>query len=161
MTLEYTHRPARPEDLSHICSFPQNPVELYYMYPKASFPLTFEQLKLNYDNRSDSTVFCSGETVVAFANLYDIEPGKQCFLGNVIIDPAFRGKGVSTYLLKTMAEIAVQRHQIQELHLTCFNTNTTGLLLYHRTGFVPYALEKRTDPTGNFLLAVHMKITCK
>lgn len=129
------------------------------MFPKATFPLTFDQLKLNFDNRFDCTVFLSGETVVAFANLYDIEPGKQCFLGNVIIDPAYRGKGVSTYLLETMAEIAVRQHRVQALHLTCFNTNTTGLLLYHKTGFVPYALEKRTDAEGKSLLAVQMKKT--
>lgn len=157
MTPLYTHRPARLEDLPLICSFPQNPVELYFMYPKAVFPLTFEQLKLNYDNRFDCTVFLSGKTVVAFANLYDIEQGKQCFLGNVIIHPDYRGKGVSTYLLDAMAEIAVQKHHVQELHLTCFNTNTPGLLLYLRSGFKPYDLEKRTDPDGKFLLAVHMK----
>jgi len=29
--------------------------------------------------------------------------------------------------------------------------------LYHKTGFVPYALEKRTDFEGKSLLAVHMK----
>jgi RimJ/RimL family protein N-acetyltransferase len=160
MTPNYTHRPARLEDLPILCPFPRNAVELYFMYPKASFPLTVDQLKINFDNRSDCTVFLSDETVVAFANLYDIEPGKQCFLGNVIIDPAFRGKGVSTYLLETMAEIAVQHHRVKELHLTCFNTNTTGLLLYHRTGFSPYALEKRTDHLGGSLLAIHMKKTC-
>lgn len=159
MTSSYTHRPARLEDLPLICSFPQSPMELYFMFPKAVFPLTFEQLKRNFDDRSDCTVFCSDENVVAFANLYDIETGKLCFLGNVIIDPAYRGKGVSHYLLQAMAEIAVKKHDVQELHLTCFNTNTPALLLYHKTGFVPYALENRIDPFGKQLLAVHMKKT--
>ena len=157
MPTALSHREARLEDLPLICTFPQTAMELYFMYPKATFPLTYEQLKHNFDNRSDCTVFLSDENVVAFANMYDIEPGKQCFLGNVIINPAFRGKGVSHYLLETMAEIAVQRHQAKELHLTCFNTNTPGLLLYHKTGFIPYALEKRTDFEGKPLLAVNMK----
>lgn len=157
MPQAYSHREASLEDLPLVCPFPQNPTELYFMYPKATFPLTFDQLKLNFDNRSDCTVFLSDETVVAFANMYDIEQGKQCFLGNVIIHPDFRGKGVSQYLLETMAEIAVQRHQAKELHLTCFNTNTPGLLLYLKTGFIPYAMEKRTDFEGKSLLAVNMK----
>lgn len=127
------------------------------MFPKATFPLTYEQLKSNFDHRTDCTVFLSGETVVAFANMYDIEPGIRCFLGNVIINPLWRGKGVSDYLLNTMAEIAAQKHQAKELHLTCFNTNTPGLLLYHKTGFTPYAMEKRLDYDGKSLLAVHMK----
>jgi len=157
MSQLYTHREACLEDLPFICPFPQNSVELYFMYPKATFPLTYEQLKFNFENRSDSTLFLSGETVVAYANMYDVEFGRQCFLGNVIINPLFRGKGVSEYLLKTMAEIAVQKHQAKELHLTCFNTNTPGLLLYLKTGFTPYAMEKRTDFEGKSLLAIHMK----
>ena len=157
MTPIYTHRQSNLEDLPQICTFPQNPTELHFMYPKATFPLTFEQLKLNFDNRPNSTVFLSDKTVVAFANLYDIEPSKQCFLGNVVINPLFRGKGVSEYLLEAMAEIAAQNYQVKELHLTCFNTNTPGLLLYLKTGFTPYAMEKRTDFEGKSLLAVHMK----
>jgi len=31
----YTHREACLEDLPHICPFPQNTVEFYYMYPNA------------------------------------------------------------------------------------------------------------------------------
>jgi len=157
MTPNYAHRQANLEDLPQICTFPQNSMELYFMYPKATFPLTFEQLKFNFDNRFDCTVFLSDETVVAFANMYDIEPGEHCFLGNVIINPSFRGKGVSEYLLETMAEIAVRKHQAKELHLTCFNTNTPGLLLYLKTGFTPYAMEKRQDFEGKALLAIHMK----
>jgi ribosomal protein S18 acetylase RimI-like enzyme len=157
MTLNFSHRPANLEDLPQICTFPQNPMELYFMYPKATFPLTYDRLKFNFDNRSNCTVFLTDETVVAFANMYDIEPGKQCFLGNVIINPAFRGQGVGEYLLDTMAEIAVQTHQAKELHLTCFNTNTPALLLYLKTGFTPYAMEKRMDFDGKSLLAVHMK----
>jgi ribosomal protein S18 acetylase RimI-like enzyme len=153
----YTHREAHPEDLSLICCFPQNATELYFMFPKATYPLTYKQLKVNFDNRSDCTVFYSDETVVAFANLYDIEPDKQCFLGNVIINPAFRGQGVGEYLLDSMAEIAAQKYHANELHLTCFNTNTPGLLLYLKTGFTPYAMEKRIDFEGKPLLAVHMK----
>lgn len=157
MTPTYSYRQAELEDLPLICPFPQNAVELYFMFPKARFPLTFEQLRLNFESRSDCTVFLSEETVVAFANIYDVEPGIQCFLGNVIIHPAYRGKGLSNYLLATMTEIAVQRHQAKELHLTCFNTNTPGLLLYLKTGFTPYAMEKREDFEGKSLLAIHMR----
>lgn len=87
MSLLYTHREALLEDLSLICPFPQNEVELYFIYPKATFPLTFGQLKYNFDNRSDST----------------------------------------------------------------------GLLLYLKTGFTHYAMEKRTNFEGKSLLAVHIK----
>lgn len=157
MSLLYTYRGAILDDLPLICPFPQNAVELYFMFPKARFPLTTEQLRVNFESRSDCTVFLSGEKIVAFANIYDVEPSKQCFLGNVIIHPSYRGKGLSNYLLATMAEIAVQKHQAKELHLTCFNTNTPGLLLYLKTGFTPYAMEKREDFEGKSLLAIHQR----
>jgi|GEM_PF-2603287 len=51
MTAIYAHRQASLEDLPQICKFPQNPMELYFMYPKATFPLTYDQLKINFNNR--------------------------------------------------------------------------------------------------------------
>lgn len=78
MSEMYTHRQAHLEDLPHICLFPQNPVELFFMFPKATYPLTLEQFKINFSNRSDSTLFLSGETIVGYANLYDVEPGRKC-----------------------------------------------------------------------------------
>jgi hypothetical protein len=75
----------------------------------------------------------------------------------VIITPSYRSKGVSDFILKTMAEFAVQKYRAKELHLTCFNTNTPGLSLYLRSGFTPYAMEKRQDFEGKPLLAIHLK----
>lgn len=38
--MHLTHRPVRPDDIPGICSFPQSPAELFYMFPKASYPLS-------------------------------------------------------------------------------------------------------------------------
>lgn len=40
----FTHRAVEPNDLEIISRFPQNENELYFMYPKAWFPLTVDQL---------------------------------------------------------------------------------------------------------------------
>jgi len=153
----FTHREAILDDLPQICSFPQNATELYFMYPKAKFPLTFEQLKFNFENRSNSTVFLHGTRIVGYANMYDVEPGNKCTMGNVIIHPEYRGKGVSKYIIQVMEEIASQKYQAKELHLTCFNTNTPALLLYQSTGFTVYAMEKRQDFEGKPIIAINMK----
>ncbi len=38
--MHLTHRTVEPNDIPIICSFPQEPDELFYMFPKASYPLT-------------------------------------------------------------------------------------------------------------------------
>ena len=35
-----THRPVSAEDVLTICDFPQTPQELFFMFPKAQYPLT-------------------------------------------------------------------------------------------------------------------------
>jgi ribosomal protein S18 acetylase RimI-like enzyme len=157
MSNTFTFRDALLDDLPIICTFPKNATELFYMFPKAQFPLRFEQLKLNFEQRSNSTVFLDGDKVIAYANFYDIEPGRKCTLGNVIIHPMYRGKGVSTFLLEVMQRLAIDQYNATEFHLLCFNTNTPGLLLYTRSGFMPYLMEKRVDFEGKYVLAVHMK----
>jgi hypothetical protein len=100
----YKHRDAVKDDLPFICNFPQDENELYFMFPKALFPLTVEQLQSSINSRTDSTVIYSGETVLGFANFYEVVEGDYCSIGNVIINPVFRGKWVGTFLIKTMED---------------------------------------------------------
>jgi len=44
--------------------------------------------------------------VAGFANFYRWETGGACTIGNVIVSPAVRGRGVGRYLVETMIEIA-------------------------------------------------------
>ena len=37
-------RNVEENDLKEICNFPQNEQELYFMFPKADYPLTVDQL---------------------------------------------------------------------------------------------------------------------
>lgn len=80
------------EDLWGICRMDEN--ELYFMYPKAVFPLTIDQLKSSIDCRFDSTVILSEETIVGFGNFYEVIKDQYCSIGNVIVNPLYRGKGV-------------------------------------------------------------------
>jgi len=41
----YTYRPLQSSDLETLCSFPQNEQELYFMFPRAEFPLTADQIR--------------------------------------------------------------------------------------------------------------------
>lgn len=156
MTL--THRPVAEQDLAAVCAFTQNPAELFYCFPKADFPLTPAQLQAAIDQRSDSTVVLLDGVVVAFANFYRWETGGVCAIGNVMVAPAARGRGVARYLIEQMLATAFSRHQACEVQVSCFNQNVAGLLLYPQLGFVPCALEARVGKTGERLALIHLRL---
>jgi ribosomal protein S18 acetylase RimI-like enzyme len=157
MILEYKHREVTNEDIAVICSFPQDENELFFMFPKAIFPLTVEQLKSSVDNRFDSTVVLFEETIVGFANFYEMIEEQYCTIGNVIVNAEYRGKGVGTYLIDIMEKIAISKYKVKEIRLSCFNQNVAGLLLYYKLGYIPYEIEKRSDKKSRTVATIKMK----
>lgn len=151
------HRPVEPRDLSRICCFVQSAEELFFLFPKARYPLNTAQLQQAIDSRSDATVLLQDDQVVAFANFYRAEAGGICAIGNVIVDPAQRGQGLGRLLIGTMLELASQRYQANEVRISCFNHNTAGLLLYPQLGFAPFAIEPRLDWQGQRVALIHMR----
>ena len=67
--MEMRTRPVTEADLPRICSFPQSAEELFFLSPKARYPLTPEQLAGAIAARADSTVVEGGGQVLAFARL--------------------------------------------------------------------------------------------
>ncbi|AGZ36954.1 GNAT family N-acetyltransferase [Pseudomonas sp. Rh2] len=152
-----THRPAQTADIPVICCFPQGPDELFYMFPKASYPLTPAQLSDAIAQRSGSTVVEGEGVVLGFANFYKAERGGVCALGNVVVAPAARGRGVARYLVQRMVDLAREQFAAREVWVSCFNHNTAGLLLYPSLGFAPFAIEERHTPDGKRVALVQMK----
>lgn len=155
MTLSF--RPVQVDDIAVICAFAQSADEAFFFFPKCTWPLTPEQLAAAIAQRSDSSVVVEGDEVLAFANFYQWEQGGTCSLGNVLVSPTARGRGVARYLVERMIEVARQRHQAREMKVSCFNHNTAGLLLYPTLGFVPFGIEERQDPAGKRVALVQMR----
>lgn len=155
MTLSF--RPVQPGDVATICTFVQSVDEAFFFFPKATFPVTCQQLSAAIAQRSDSSVVVEGDEVLGFANFYQWEQGGTCSLGNVLVSPKARGRGVARYLVAQMIEVARNRHQASEMKVSCFNHNTAGLLLYPTLGFVPFGIEERKDPAGKRVALVQMK----
>ncbi len=150
------HRSVEPQDLALICSFPQTPQELFFMFPRATFPLTEAQLEAAVAQRFESTVVLCQDEVCGFANFYEYEPGQSCSIGNVIVDPRVRGKGVGAYLIRTMAETAFVKYAVPQVKLSCFVENIPALLLYTRLGFKPVRIEERKNWDGRRTASVQM-----
>jgi len=157
MIQTYKHREIVPEDIAIICNFPRDENELFFMYPKAIFPLTIDQLKSSIDSRFDSTVILHEEAITGFANFYEVIENQYCLIGNVIVNPIFRGKGVGAYLINIMEKKAISKYKVKEIHISCFNQNVAGLLLYSSLGYLPYEIEKRFDKKSVPVALIKMK----
>lgn len=155
--MNLSQRSVTPADILALCDFPQTPDELFYMFPKANYPLTPEQLSEAIAQRSGSTVIEADGEIVGFANFYKAEHGGICALGNVVVAPTARGQGVARYLVQCMIGLAREQFAAKEVWVSCFNHNTAGMLLYPQLGFVPFGIEKRQAPDGSRVALVQMK----
>lgn len=161
LTMPLSHRPVAKKDIPRICSFPQSRDELFFLFPKASFPLDPLLLQATIAERSDSTVVEHEGQVVAFANFYRWESCGTCSIGNVIVSPAVRGRGVGRFLIEKMVALALTKYQAAQVTVSCFNQNVSGLLFYQKLGFQPYAIEERMDIQGNPVALIDMRLLPK
>lgn len=152
-----SYRPIKISDLEKICQLPQNKEELFFMFPKADYPLSVEQLEAIVINRSDSTVILYDNEIVGFANFYEVKENNYCSIGNVIVSSNFRNKGIGLFLIETMESIALKKYDVREIHISCFNMNTKGILLYSKLGYTPYEIEERLDKKESKVALVKMK----
>ncbi|MEO1254594.1 MAG: GNAT family N-acetyltransferase [Bacteroidota bacterium] len=150
-------RQATVEDLERVMSFPQTREELFYIYPSAQFPLTVEQLKSSFEAREGNTAVELNGEVVAFANYISVKEKELAVIGNVIVAPMYRGQGVGKNLINYMFSNVYERYGCLAVDIPCFNTNTRGLVFYHRLGFIPYRAEEKTDFNGQPVLLLYLK----
>jgi ribosomal protein S18 acetylase RimI-like enzyme len=157
--MSLTHRPVAEKDIRAICGFPQNEDELFFLFPKAEFPLATSQLQESIAQRSSSTVVELDGEVVAFANFYRWETHSIFSIGNVIVSSLARGRGIGRYLIVQMINIAFLKYLATEVTVSCFNQNVAGLLLYPKLGFQPYAVEERKNKKENRVALIHMRLS--
>lgn len=150
------YRQALASDFEVISQLPQNEEELFWMFPRAIYPLTIDQVKTAVESRYNSIVVLLDNQVVGFANFYEVIENESCSVGNVIVKTDCRGCGIGEYILKILENIALKEHNAKVLHLSCFGINTIGLLLYTKLGYVPHAIEDRVNKHGVRYASVQM-----
>ena len=128
------------------------------MFPRADYSLSVEQLQTVIENRSDSTVILLDNEIVGFANFYEVREKEYCTIGNVIVSSEFRNKGIGQFLIRTMENIGIEKYNVSEFRLCCFNTNLNGILLYSKLDYKPYDIEKRKNNDKAFALIMMKRI---
>ena len=94
--------------------------------------------------RRDCTVALVDGKVAGFSNFFQWQYYDYCALGNLMIAPWARGKGVAQYLIEVMEQLAQQHYHAKQLRVSCFNGNSAGLLLYPKMGYSPVAVTERS-----------------
>ena len=152
-----THRPANADDLPAVVAIPQTADELFFCYPKGTWPFSVAQLADAVAQREASTVVLLDAQIAGFANFYQAKPGEYCALGNMMVAAWARGQGVAAYLIEQMEGIARQHFAAQEMRVSCFNANSAGLLLYPKLGYQVYGIEERRNPLGERVALVQFR----
>lgn len=153
-----TLREATPADFPAIVRLVPSREELFYVYPKGRYPFSEDQLHALAASRHALTVALRDGTVAGFANLYDVQPGRWAYIGNVIVAPARRGQGIGRALVSHMIHRARDEYGVAEVRISVFRDNTPALLLYAGLDFLPYALEQRQDPAGRSVPLLHLRL---
>lgn len=141
------------EAIAHLVTSPE---EMMLVCPACRYPWNAEKLRAIAQDRYSLTVALLEGNVVAFSNLYDIQPKQVAFIGNVIVSRAARGRGVGQAVIRHMMTLCRQHYQAHP-HLSVVSTNTPALLMYTKLGFRPYEVERRISQAGEPFAMIHMR----
>jgi ribosomal protein S18 acetylase RimI-like enzyme len=150
-------REARTTDFPAIAGLVTDPDELFRAFPAGNWPLTVRQLHRLAEQRLNLTVGCMEDSVVAFANLYGLQPGNWIFIGNVIVQEGNRCNGTGRTLLLHMLDLVYTSHALPEARISVFSDNIPALRLYSSLGFREFSRETRTGPGDRPVVLLHLK----
>lgn len=151
-------REAHKNDFEAVCGLVPTKEDLFLVYPKGDFPLTSEQLHFLSQSRKDLMVGIENNQVIGFANLYDLEPGQWAFIGNVVIDQKYRGRGFGRQIVEYMINLIFEKYNLPEARISVFSYNKPALSLYFNFGFCQYQKEIRQDPRDKNTTLIHMRL---
>lgn len=155
--MKFSFRNIEKTDFSEVCKLPQTEEELFFMFPKANFPLTQEQLVENLKTRFNPTVFLDDNVIIGFANFYEMKENESCWIGNLILQADYRRKGIGRLIVQTMEEQAKLNYNMREINIACFNNNLSALRMYHRLGYTPFEMEERSGRNDTCHVLIKMK----
>ena len=150
-------RKASRDDFNAICRLIKSKEELYLVYPSGTYPLTVDQLRDLSERRNELTVMVENRNIIGFANFYNHEPNKSAYIGNVIIDKEYRGRGFGKEIITYMLRVARKKYNLRVIKISVFSENIPALLLYSEFGFIPYDVEERKNLNGDKVALIHLK----
>ena len=156
--MTFDHRPFQEADASTICTFPCSREELFYIMPKAAYPLTPSHLAAMAGQCHDPTVGLLDNQVAGYIGFVEVHAKKFCAIGNLVVHPEYRRKGIGAYLVGIMIHKAFDQYAVRFVRATCLSHNKPAYALYHHLGFRPADMAQRLGPDGDPVLVIHMHL---
>lgn len=151
-------RPATTADYPAVCDLVTTPHESFLIWPAGQYPWTVDQIETLAQQRCELTAVVEDRQLIGFANLYDYVVQQHAFIGNIVIHPRHRGRGLGRRLVEHMLVLAFDKHRLKEARISVFADNGLALLLYARLGFAPYAMEERKDYLDRRVALIHLRM---
>ena len=152
-------RDVREEDYPGICRMVRDEEELFLANDKGTYPFTVEQLKELLRRREEPTALMAEGVLAGFADFYRLRKARSVFIGNVMIDPAHRGKGLGRRLMEHMIRLAFVDHDLPKVRVHVYSRNQAALLLYGQLGFKPYGMKIKPDYRGKPAVLLSLSLT--
>ena len=149
-------RPTELKDLHQIVKFPTSREELFFISPSSQYPYTHEQLLKLFHLRKSWVAEIENKTV-AYGNFVSIEAQGDVVIGNIMVEPSQRNKGIGTQLLEHMEQHAKHKYDAVTSVVRCFNLNNSALVVYHKLGFTPYSTELKEFIDGKSIVLIDLK----
>ena len=153
----FANRELQISDTEIIASFPGSEKELFYMFPRAAYPLNPEFLYQESQLRFYPTVVTYNTEIAGYGNFINAENSNFCTMGNIVVNPQLRGIGVASYLIAVLESVAFKTLEAKYIKVSCFNENTAGLLLYRKLGYLPFEAEQRQSYDEKNVVLIHMR----
>lgn len=156
MSLEV--KPSTIEDTPHLLRWLNDPRILCW------FPMESEKeiedsvrIWMNYATMGGSFTVFLDSVAVGMSTLYLQPYQKVCHqaLFSIVIEDCHRGKGIGTFLLKNLIELAKTKHHIELLHLEVYQGNP-AVGLYRKMGFKEYGVHPKFIKIDGKYVAKHL-----
>lgn len=155
---QFTFRPLVEDDYAILPRLTANADEAARVFWEAQDPADSRSVRALLASRQDLTVAESRGRVVGVGALYEVEEGRQGYVGPVVVDPEFRGHGVGSMLMSRLLETAFRMHGLREVRARVLGDNEDGIVLFSELGFMPYSNEECPGPDGRERVVVQMRI---
>ena len=146
------------DDYRAICDLVATEEELFLFYAQGRFPLTVGQVGKLVARRMEPTVMDCDGSVAGFGNFYGYREGRSVVIGNVIIDPALRGRGLGRRFVQRMIDLAFDRYDLPSVKIHVYNRNLPALALYGELGFRPCAMKVKRDYAGERVMLFTLRL---
>jgi ribosomal protein S18 acetylase RimI-like enzyme len=156
--MTFDHRPFQEADAPAICTFPRSAEELFYIFPKAAYPLALNHLATAVSQCHDPTVGLLDSRIAGYIGFEEVHARKFCTIGNLVVHPEFRREGMGSYLVDIMVQRAFEHYAVRFVRASCLSHNRPAYTMYHKLGFRPADMGQRLGPDGDPVLVVHMHL---